>query len=438
MGDITSYVDQYGYIVLFIALTLELLALPLPGELIMSYAGFLVYQGHLGWFTSILVAGIGSLVGMTISYWLGLKFGTVFFEKYGKRFHMGPERIESTSRWFGKFGNKLLIVAYFIPGIRHFTGYFSGITRLRFSTYALFAYSGAFIWVSTFISIGKILGPKWDQFHTSIKKYLLIGVIIVLCILVIVYLYRTKKEQIKGTAILAISRVMKLFRSRKRTGIFIVFTAVITLVLSVLMIEIIRSFLSNEFQEFDETITYLVPATFDKHWTTFMQTFFYMGTSRVLFCVCFFTLIWILWKGRNKVLETLAWLLIVSGGELFEVSLRSIFHSWAAINKTSAERLIDKFPSEQSLMVFVIYGFAIFMFIRYTRSVRYHTVAVAGALLLLLLIAVSRIFFGVQHPSDIVAGYVFGGVWLSLNILVLEIFRLVQNVYIEVKENGSV
>ncbi|WHY87219.1 VTT domain-containing protein [Neobacillus novalis] len=435
MGVIKSYMDQYGYVLLLIALMLELLALPLPGELIMSYTGFLVYQGHLGWFTSIFVAGVGSSIGMTIAYWIGLKFGTVFFEKYGRKFHLGPERLENTSKWFSKYGNKLLIIAYFIPGVRHFTGYFSGITHLKFRTYALYAYSGAFIWVATFISLGKVLGPKWDQFHASIKKYLLIGIIIALFILVIVYVYRRKKEQIKGAAILGINRMMKLLKSRKRTGIFIVCTVVITLVLSILMIEVIQSLLNNEFQEFDETMTYLVPATFGQEWTPFMQIFSFMGNSKVLFIICACSFLWIIWKGRNKVLESIAWLLIISGGELYEESLIRLFHSLTLPEQTSAARLFHKFPSEQPLMAFVIYGFAVFVFVRHTHNVRVHSAAAAGTLLLLLLIAVSRIFLSVQDPSDILVEYIFGGVWLSLNILVLEMFRLLRIVHIDVKTN---
>ncbi|MEH7251340.1 VTT domain-containing protein [Neobacillus niacini] len=433
MSSITSYLDQYGYVLLFIVLTLELLALPLPGEPIMSYTGFLVYQGHLGWFTSIIVAGLGSSLGMTIAYWIGKKYGTVFFEKYGRKFHLGPDRLENTSKWFSKYGNKLLIIAYFIPGIRHFTGYFSGITNLKFRTFALYAYIGAFIWVATFISLGKVLGPKWEHFHASIKKYVLIGIIIALIILVLVYVYRRKKDQIKDAAILWINKLMKLLKSRRRTGILIVCTVVITLVFSVLMIEVIQSLLTNEFQEFDETMTFLIPLTFGYEWIPFMQAFSFLGTSKVLFCLCIFTLIWILWKGRNKVLETFTWLLIVSGGELFEESLRSLLHRLAPINQTSAQVLFfNNFPSEQSLMALVIYGFATFIFVRYTGKARFHTAAVAGALLILLFIAVSRIFFNVQYPSDIVAGYIFGGVWLSLNILVLEVFRLLRNVHIEV------
>lgn len=206
VSHITAYIDQFGYIVLFVALLLELIALPLPGEVLMSYSGFLVYQGHLNWTLSILLAGVGACIGMTISYWVGYKLGTPFFDKYGHRFHMGPERIEKISHCYKKYGNKLLIVAYFIPGVRHITGYFSGITRLPYRTFALFSYSGAFVWGTTFITLGKVLGPQWEQFHTSIKKYLIIGSLIASCILVAIYMY--KKYKVKLTdAIIKIGNI---------------------------------------------------------------------------------------------------------------------------------------------------------------------------------------------------------------------------------------
>ncbi len=174
MGNITAYIDQYGYIVLFVALLLELLALPLPGEVLMSYSGFLVFQGHLNWSLSIFIAGVGVCLGMTISYWIGYKLGTPFFDKFGRRFHMGPKQLEKISHWYEKYGNKLLMVAYFIPGVRHITGYFSGITRLPYRTFALFAYSGAFLWVTTFITLGKVLGPAVgaiSHFNQKISNY---------------------------------------------------------------------------------------------------------------------------------------------------------------------------------------------------------------------------------------------------------------------------
>ena len=423
--------------VLFFALLLELLALPIPGEVLMSYTGFLVFKGHLNWTISILIAGFGSSVGMTIAYWIGYKLGTPFFDKYGHRFHMGPERIEKTSNWFNMHGNRLLVIAYFIPGVRHITGYFSGITRLPFRTYALYAYSGAFLWVTVFITLGKILGPQWEQFHTSVKKYLIIGGIVAAMILAAIFVYKRYKVYFKDIAISKLNWIMNLLHTRKRVELFIAFTGVVTLGFIILMIGMIQDFLGNEFRDFNEIVSLLISLIFDKDWTVTMHVFSLMGSRKVLLMLIFLTLLWILWKGRDKKIELLSLMIIIGGGELYEESLRRIFHNLSPIKNPLMEQLSYSFPSEQSLMAFVIYGFAIFIFVRHTRIVWIHTFIPMVALLILFFIAISHLFFEFQYPSEVAAGYVFGGGWLGLNILLLEIFRLLRSIDTQTNRLGG-
>ncbi|MCB2291033.1 DedA family protein [Clostridium sp. CS001] len=165
MHHLIGLINHYGYIILFTAMALKLIAIPFPAELVMTYCGFLVYQSKMNWIISILVATAGVIVGITITYFIGNKVGARFFEKYGSYIHLGPDKMEKTSKWFESSGNKLLIVAYFIPGICHIAGYFSGITKISFRKFAVNAYLGAFIWTAIFISIGIILGPNWGRFH---------------------------------------------------------------------------------------------------------------------------------------------------------------------------------------------------------------------------------------------------------------------------------
>jgi membrane protein DedA with SNARE-associated domain len=200
----TALIDQYGYIVLFVALMLELIIFGIPTEILMGYAGFLVYEGKLNWILAILSAGLGTSIGISLSYFIGQRLGFPFFKKHGHKIHMGPDRFDKFSVWFSKFGNGLIVVAYFIPGVRHITGYFSGITSLKFRRFAPFAYLGAFIWVSAFISLGKVLGPHWGTFHNVIKKYLIFGCVCLGIFLVLFFLYRRLKgnliENLKGIA----------------------------------------------------------------------------------------------------------------------------------------------------------------------------------------------------------------------------------------------
>ncbi|MBO7743064.1 DedA family protein [Paenibacillus sp. MWE-103] len=196
MDYLTNLLAHYGYGLVFLFLCLEMLALPLPGEMMMSLAGLSVYEQKLSWFASIASASAGVLTGVTLSYWIGYRLGRPFIARYGHRVHLTEARMDKMTRWFGKYGDKLLFVAYFIPGIRHMTGYFCGMTRMPFRRYALFAYAGAVFWAGLFITLGKVLGPKWEAYHAVINHDLiLIGA--ASAILAVMYdLYRKSNSRV--------------------------------------------------------------------------------------------------------------------------------------------------------------------------------------------------------------------------------------------------
>ena len=190
MGSIKLLLDKYGYIILFISLFFELLALPLPGEILMSYCGFVVFQGKLNLNLCIIVSTLGVISGVTLSYLIGKKVGVKFFNKYGQYIHLGPEKLEKVDKWFDKYGNKFLIVTYFIPGIRHITGYTAGITNLSYKKFAINAYLGAFIWITIFIVLGKSLGANWNSVGKYIGRYLILGFLILIIAIGIIYLLK--------------------------------------------------------------------------------------------------------------------------------------------------------------------------------------------------------------------------------------------------------
>ncbi|OXL85967.1 alkaline phosphatase [Paenibacillus sp. SSG-1] len=190
--------EQYGYLVLFLGLALEFIALPFPGETTMAYAGFLSYDGmlHYGWL--LIIAFAGTTLGMTITYFIGLKAGLPFLQRYGKWFLLSEHKLERASRWFNKYGQSLVFIGYFIPGVRHFTGYFAGMIALPFRKFALFAYSGALVWVLLFISIGKIFGPQWKFAFHLVEKYSfwIVGAVIIAVVGFLLYRYRKKMRSL--------------------------------------------------------------------------------------------------------------------------------------------------------------------------------------------------------------------------------------------------
>jgi membrane protein DedA with SNARE-associated domain/membrane-associated phospholipid phosphatase len=428
LGFITELFNHYGYIVLYVALTLELIALPTPGETLMIYCGFLVFQGQLNWIISMIVAASGVITGITIAYFIGKVWGNTFFVKYGSYVHMGPDKLDKTSKWFEKYGNGLLVVAYFIPGVRHVTGYFAGITKIPYKKFAINAYSGALLWAGTFISLGKILGSNWDQFHAYIKKYLIIGGIIVGVVLLGIYLYRSYKQQIAEFIEKKLDYCFKLFHSLGRVKIVVVGMATVFIGLVILVASLIQDLLANEFGQFDRIASYLVSQIFSENWAAVFNFIRFSTTYAALIAITVLLFMWIRGKGKNRFLEVRFLLFTVIGGGILEEVLRLLFHRLGPAGITIVDNAKYTFPGEQPLMAIITYGFAAFIIIRHINKRWIGTVAMLITLVICILSGLSSIFFNRLYPSDVVAGYVFGGAWLSMNIVLLEVFRILPNI----------
>ncbi|WP_433774558.1 DedA family protein [Bacillus wiedmannii] len=164
--------QQYGYYVVLIGLLLEYIALPFPGEPTLTYAGFLSHQGDLSLPPLIILSFIGTSVGMTFQYFVGNKLGMPFIRKYGKYVFLTQRKIDLTKMWFDKYGYFLIFIAFFIPGVRHFTGYFAGIINLPFRRFAMTIYSGALFWVSFFLIGGYWLGENSEDIFMILDQHI--------------------------------------------------------------------------------------------------------------------------------------------------------------------------------------------------------------------------------------------------------------------------
>jgi membrane protein DedA with SNARE-associated domain len=149
--------------------------LPVPDETLLTFTGYLIYSGRLKLLPAFLSAFSGSVCGITVSYILGRTFGLALIHRYGKYIHLTEERIRYAHNWFERVGRWGLTFGYFIPGVRHFTAYAAGMSELQAHEFAVFAYSGAFIWATTFISLGYFLGERWASTSERIHTHMLIA-----------------------------------------------------------------------------------------------------------------------------------------------------------------------------------------------------------------------------------------------------------------------
>ncbi len=423
MSHVIQLLDQYGYIILFLALMLELIALPIPTEFLMSYVGYLAYKGQLNLYASILIAALGTSLGMTISYAIGYRLGYPFFRKYGHRFHIGEAQLEKLNKLFSKYGVSLLLISCFIPGVRHITGYFSGITHSKYRRFAPFAYAGALLWVSTFIGLGRALGPQYKIIEASIKRYLVIGVVIVGLLLIGYLLIKYNREKIKTSLIFWLDTFSVGFRSQRRLMALIGGAATIFIGLVVLLAGFLQDLLSHDFDEFNRLSMLVIHALFGVEWAPIMKGVFYLGHWSVLMGMIVLTVLWIIWLKHWR-LDLVFYVGALLGGWVFSKGIHFLLLRIARSFHLPMGAA-QAFPNLALVYLVLVYGFLVYSFSRHSRHHWVKPFLFVMGLGITAVVALASLYFTLLLPSELLVSLVVGAVWLSLSVLLLEIRRLV-------------
>lgn len=181
MDELLVRISHYGYPGLFAALMLGIAGLPIPDETILVFFGYLVSKGAMHPFLTWLTAVTGSSCGITLSYLVGRYAGVAFIHRYGRYVHLTEDRLSRVHGWFDRVGHWLLTIGYFVPGVRHITAVVAGMSSMSYRSFALYAYPGAILWVTTFLGIGYVVGEKWRTVMASTENQIsaLVAAIIV-------------------------------------------------------------------------------------------------------------------------------------------------------------------------------------------------------------------------------------------------------------------
>lgn len=192
-----NLIEYLGYWGVFVGMTIESACIPLPSEVIMPFAGFAVYEGKMT-FWGITIAGVlGNLMGSWIAYFVGLKGGRPFLEKYGKYFLISHKKLEMAHDWFEKYGHEAVFISRMLPVIRTFISLPAGIAEMNFKKFTTYTVLGCIPWVIFLGYIGVILGENWD----TIREYfhildIFVGIGIVAVIIYIIHHYRNKNGEL--------------------------------------------------------------------------------------------------------------------------------------------------------------------------------------------------------------------------------------------------
>jgi membrane protein DedA with SNARE-associated domain len=187
-------IAHFGYFGIIIVLIGGIVGLPVPDEVLLTYVGFKVSQGTLSYILSLLSAFVGAMGGISLSYFIGYKFGLPIIKKFGPKIHITEKKINRTQKLFIKVGPFLILVGYFIPGVRHLTAYVAALNSFPFRKFAAYAYTGAFLWSFTFVTLGRKLGEDWHLVEFYVSKYSIYLILFFLVLSVMVYFFWRRKK----------------------------------------------------------------------------------------------------------------------------------------------------------------------------------------------------------------------------------------------------
>lgn len=175
-------------------------AVPIPSEVILPVAGYLVSIGHLNFWLVVVLAATGSLIGTLIAYSIGYFLGRAAILRYGKYVRMNEGHLNTAEKWFGKYGNVTVLFCQFVPLVRTLIPFPAGIAEMKLWKFIVFSLVGIVIWDTALVYVGYYVGTNYLAISHTLEQYFTdIGIlaIIVAIVFIAFFVARRRSPQTK-------------------------------------------------------------------------------------------------------------------------------------------------------------------------------------------------------------------------------------------------
>jgi membrane protein DedA with SNARE-associated domain len=185
------------YLVIIVWLVAESMAVPIPCEAILLFAGFEVGIGHLNLLAALIAAVVGTLAGATFAYTIAHRWGPGGVARLGRYVYLTPSRLAAAQGFFRQRGAVTIFLARLTPGVRIVISYPAGLAQMRYQRFALATVLGCALYSLAVILVGRAAGQHWTdlfvRFHTPV---LVVGVLIALIAVAYLALHRTLEKRL--------------------------------------------------------------------------------------------------------------------------------------------------------------------------------------------------------------------------------------------------
>ncbi|HMG85651.1 MAG TPA: DedA family protein [Terracidiphilus sp.] len=184
---VTQVIGSLGYAGIAALMGIESACVPLPSEIIMPFAGYLVYTGRFSLFWAATAGAIGCNLGSVIAYWVGAAGGRPLVMRYGRWVLMSHHDLDRMTHFFEKYGTITVLVGRLLPVVRTFIAFPAGVARMPQLRFHVYTFIGSWPWCFGLAYVGMKLGEKWHtdprfeqafhRFHLVVELGLLAAVI---------------------------------------------------------------------------------------------------------------------------------------------------------------------------------------------------------------------------------------------------------------------
>ena len=187
-----TFIDSWGYLAVAILMAMENACIPVPSELILGFAGYLVSAERMT-FSGAMIAGMaGGMAGSIFAYVVGATGGRKFVDKYGKYFFIKKSHVDLAQNWFDKYGIRAVFFSRMLPVIRTFISLPAGFARVNFKQFLFYTFAGSLPWTALILYAGVLLGDNWEYLLELGHKFS--AAFIVVSVLIIAWLYFRRKK----------------------------------------------------------------------------------------------------------------------------------------------------------------------------------------------------------------------------------------------------
>ena len=159
----TGVISTLGYGGIVLLMAIESACIPLPSEIIMPFAGYLVFTGRFTLWGAALAGAVGCVVGSIPAYYLGQYGGRPLIERYGKYVLLSRHELDLADRLFARWGQWVVFGARLLPVIRTFIAFPAGVSRMPMGRFIVYTFAGSLPWCWVLAWVGAKLGEAWDR-----------------------------------------------------------------------------------------------------------------------------------------------------------------------------------------------------------------------------------------------------------------------------------